>query len=259
MSSMLKTGDIMQGASCLGRGARLIRHPEVRRYVIMPLLINVILFGGLIWLGYTQFSPLVEALMSYVPGFLDFLRWIIWLFITMLTAIIVFFTFTPIANIVAAPFNALLSEKIETLLTGKAISSDISFLLMVKNSLLSQLGKLFYIALWSMALLLISLIPVVNFAAPFLWVVFGSWLLSLEYLDYPMANHDLSFAQQKQLLSGRKGLALGYGGSVMILTSIPLINFIVMPVAVAGATLLYVEQLEKTALNREIGDRPRFY
>ena len=245
---MLKTGDIMQGASCLGRGVRLIRHPDVRLYVIMPLLINVILFGALIWFGYTQFSPLVELLMSYIPGFLDFLRWIVWLFITMLTTIIVFFTFTPIANIVAAPFNALLSEKIEKLLTGKAVSSDISFLTMVKNSLLSQLGKLFYIALWSLALLLVSLIPLVNFAAPFLWVLFGSWLLSLEYLDYPMGNHDLSFSRQKQLLSGRRGLALGFGGSVMVLTSIPLINFIVMPVAVAGATLLYVEQLEVTAL-----------
>jgi len=245
---MLKTGDIMQGASCLGRGVRLIRHPDVRLYVIMPLLINVTFFGALIWFGYTQFSPLVELLMSYIPGFLDFLRWIVWLFITMLTAIIVFFTFTPIANIVAAPFNALLSEKIETLLTGKAVSSDISFLTMVKNSLMSQLGKLFYIALWSLALLLVSLIPVVNFAAPFLWVLFGSWLLSLEYLDYPMGNHDLSFSRQKQLLSGRRGLALGFGGSVMVLTSIPLINFIVMPVAVAGATALYIEQLEKTTL-----------
>jgi len=245
---MLKTGDIMQGATCLGRGLRIIRHPDVRLYAVMPLLINIILFGGLIWLGYTQFSPLVELLMSYIPEFLDFLRWIIWLFITMLTAIIVFFTFTPIANIVAAPFNALLSEKIEIMLTGKAVSSNISFLAMIKNSLLSQLGKLVYIALWSLGLLLISLIPLVNFAAPFLWVLFGSWLLSLEYLDYPMGNHDLSFSKQKQLLSGRKGLALGFGGSVMVLTSIPLINFIVMPVAVAGATLLYVEQMESSGL-----------
>ena len=130
------------------------------------------------------------------------------------------------------------------MLTGNAISTDISFLTMIKNSLLSQLGKLAYIALWSLGLLLISLIPLVNFAAPFLWIVFGSWLLSLEYLDYPMGNHDLTFPQQKKLLADRKGLALGFGGSVMVLTSIPLINFIVMPVAVAGATLLYVEHLE---------------
>jgi CysZ protein len=182
--------------------------------------------------------------MSYVPDFLDFLRWFIWIVITLLTAIVVFFSFTPIANVIAAPFNALLSEKIEIKLTGKAVSSSISFVAMVKMSVLSQLGKLLYIALWSLALLLFSLVPVINLIAPLLWVIFGSWLLSLEYLDYPMGNHDLEFSTQKQMLAQRRGLALGFGGSVMVLTSIPLINFIVMPVAVAGATLLYVEQLE---------------
>jgi len=234
----------MLGATCLGRGFHLIRQPEVRLYVIMPLLINIILFGGLLWLGYQQFSPMVESLMSHVPGFLEFLRWFIWIVITLLTAIIVFFSFTPIANVIAAPFNALLSEKIEIRLTGKAVSSGISFYAMIKISVLSQLGKLLYIALWSLALLLISLIPVINIIAPVLWVIFGSWLLSLEYLDYPMGNHDLRFSDQKKILAQRRGLALGFGGAVMVLTSIPLVNFIVMPVAVAGATLLYVEQLE---------------
>ena len=235
--------DMMNGSVYLGRGFKIIRQPDVRLYVAMPLLINILLFSMLIWLGYDQFSPLVDKAISLVPGFLDFLRWIIWLVISVFTTIVVFFTFTPIANIVAAPFNALLAEKIEARLTGKAINSNSNFIKIARDSVLSQLRKLVYILLWSAALLLISLIPVINFAAPFLWVIFGSWLLSLEYLDYPMGNHELDFKRQKQILAARKGLALGFGGSVMILTSIPLINFIVMPVAVAGATVLWVDQL----------------
>jgi len=235
--------DIVKGTVYLGRGFQIIRQPGVRLYVVMPLLINIVLFAGLIWFGYEQFAPLVDKLMSYVPGFLDFLRWIIWFTISTFTAIVVFFTFTPIANIVAAPFNALLSEKIEARLTGKQIISDSSFIKMAHDSVLSQLRKLVYILLWSAALLLISFIPVINFAAPLLWMIFGSWLLSLEYLDYPMGNHELDFKREKQIVAARKGLALGFGGSVMALTSIPLLNFIVMPVAVAGATILWVEQL----------------
>jgi len=236
--------DIMKGAMCLGRGYRLIWQPGVRIYAVMPLVINSVLFAGLIWFGYDQFSPLVDKLMSNVPGWLGFLRGIIWLVISTFTAIIVFFTFTPIANIVAAPFNALLSEKIEARLSGKAVSSNSSFIELFRTSVLSQLRKLVYILFWSAVLLLISLIPLINFAAPFLWVIFGSWMLSLEYLDYPMGNHELDFKQEKQILAARKGLALGYGSSVMVLTSIPLLNFIVMPVAVAGATLLWVEHLD---------------
>ena len=229
---------------CLGRGFRLIRQPGIRVYAVMPLIINSVLFASLIWFGYDQFSPMVDKMMSNVPAILGFLRGIIWLIITIFTAIFVFFTFTPIANIVAAPFNALLSEKIETRLSGKSINSNSSFIKMVRTSVLSQLRKLVYILFWSAVLLLISLIPLINFAAPFLWVIFGSWMLSLEYLDYPMGNHELDFKQEKQILAARKGLALGYGSSVMVLTSIPLLNFIVMPVAVAGATVLWVEQLE---------------
>ena len=116
--------DIMNGSVYLGRGFKIIRQPDVRLYVVMPLLINILLFSTLIWIGYDQFSPLVDKAISLVPGYLDFLRWVIWLLISVFTAIVVFFTFTPIANIVAAPFNALLAEKIEVRLTGKAINSN---------------------------------------------------------------------------------------------------------------------------------------
>ena len=221
-----------------------MRQPGVRIYAVTPLLINMVLFASLIWFGYERFSPLVDYMMSGISAIFNFLRWIIWLIISTFTAIFVFFAFTPIANIVAAPFNALLSEKIEIRLTGKAISANSSFMKMARDSFLSQIRKLVYIIFWSAVLLLISLIPLVNFAAPFLWVIFGSWLLSLEYLDYPMGNHELNFTRQRQILAARKGLSLGFGSSVMVLTSIPLLNFIVMPVAVAGATVLWVEQLE---------------
>ena len=137
----------------------------------------------------------------------------------------------------------MLAERIEAVLTGKPLESDTSFTEIAISSIRSQLGKLIYIMLWSIGLLLISFIPVINFIAPFLWIVFGSWLLSLEYFDYPMGNHDLSFADQKKRLSQHRGLTLGFGGSVMVLTTIPLINFVVMPLAVAGATIIWVEQL----------------
>ncbi len=238
-------GDITLGTQALARGILLLGKPGVRAYVVVPLMINIVLFGALIWYGYSLFQPFVEYLMGFVPSLLDFLEWLIWLFFGVLAAITVFFTFTPIANIVAAPFNALMAEKIETLLTGRSPASDVGFLRMALDAVRSQLGKLIYILLWAAGLFLVSLIPVINLVAPLLWFVFGSWLLSLEYFDYPMGNHDLTFAEQKKQIAARRGLALGFGGGVMVMTSIPVVNFFAMPVAVAGATLLYVEQLHQ--------------
>ena len=239
--------DITIGVQALARATRLLNQPGVRVYVIMPLGINLVLFGALIWYGYSLFYPLVEWMMSFVPGWLDFIEWLIWLFFGTLAAVTVFFSFTPIANIIAAPFNALMAEKIEIHLTGRALSSNISFARMALDAIGSQLRKLVYILLWALGLFLVSLIPVINLVAPLLWVVFGSWLLSLEYFDYPMGNHDLVFDEEKRLLRERRGIALGFGGGVMVLTSIPIVNFITMPIAVAGATLLWVEQFQAAA------------
>lgn len=238
--------DITTGIQAMARALRLLRQPGIRRYVILPLLINLLIFGGLIWFGYQQFYPLVEWMMSYVPGFLDFLEWLIWLFFGMLAAITVFFTFTPVANIIAAPFNALMAEKIEIHLTGSAISSNISFARMAVDAIRSQFGKLVYILLWALGLFLVTLIPLVNFIAPLLWFVFGSWLLSLEYFDYPMGNHNLVFAEEKKRLAARRGISLGFGGSMMVMTSVPVLNFFAMPLGVAAATLLWVEQLQQS-------------
>ncbi len=238
--------DITRGAQAMARALSLLNKPGVRIYVIVPLTINLLLFGALIWYGYSQFNLLVEWLMSFVPSFLEFIEWLIWIFFGVLAAITVFFSFTPIANIIAAPFNALMSEKIEIELTGKAVSSNISFARMAIDAIGSQLRKLVYIMFWALGLFLVSLIPVVNLVAPVLWIVFGSWLLSLEYFDYPMGNHDLVFAEQKKRLGERRGISLGFGGAVMIMTSIPIINFFAMPVAVAGATLLWVEQFQSS-------------
>lgn len=240
--------DIGRGTGYLAKGFTLIKSKGIRQYVIMPLILNIVMFGGLIWFGYAQFAPMVDWMMSYIPGWLGFLESILWLVITFMAAIIVFFTFTPIANIFAAPFNAIMAEKIEEKLTGQDINSGVSLVTIIKDSILSQLGKLVYILLWSAALFLVSLIPLINFISPVLWVVFGSWLLTLEYMDYPMGNHDLNFRQQKQKIKTRRGLALGFGGGVMAMTSIPVINFIVMPVAVAGATAMWVEQLNSATL-----------
>ena len=236
--------DVTIGIQALARGTGLLNKPGVRIYVIVPLAINLLLFSALIWYGYSLFVPFVEWMMSFVPGFLDFLEWFIWIFFGTLAALTVFFSFTPLANIVAAPFNALMSEKIEIYLTGKAPSSNVSFAKMALDAIGSQLRKLVYILLWALGLFLISLIPVINLIAPVLWVIFGSWLLSLEYFDYPMGNHDLVFDEEKRQLRERRGIALGFGGGVMVLTSIPIVNFITMPVAVAGATLLWVEQFQ---------------
>jgi CysZ protein len=103
----------------------------------------------------------------------------------------------------------------------------------------------FYSLFLVIPLLLLSWIPGLNLLAPALWLLFTSWTLALDYHDYPMGNHQLDFKQQRNRLRQHRGLALGFGGATMLATMIPIVNFLVIPAAVAGATVLYLENLKQ--------------
>jgi CysZ protein len=70
-------------------------------------------------------------------------------------------------------------------------------------------------------------------------------MLSLEYADYPMGNHNLHFRAERSILRQQRPLALGFGAAVSVMTTIPIVNFLAMPVAVAGATAMWVDRLQE--------------
>jgi len=149
--------------------------------------------------------------------------------------------FTVITNFIAAPFNGLLSEKVELYLTGQKINDDSLFDTMkdVPRMLGREWTKLcyylpraigFFILLW--------ILPVIG---QVLWVLFTCWMYAVQYEDYAFDNHKISFNEMKNDLKQKQTLSYGFGLAVMILTAIPLINLIVMPVAVCGGTRLWVD------------------
>lgn len=231
------------GAGYALRGFGLITRPGVRRFVVIPLLINLILFSTAIIWGYSWMN---EQVLGRLPEWLEWLSWLIIPLFSITTAIIVFFTFTIIANLIGTPFNSVLSEKIEKHLAGVSIDQKSSLVSLAGESVVSiftEVKKLFYLGLLAIPLVILSFIPGLNAIAPFAWFAFSSWMLAFEYCDYPMGNHRLTFGQQKTVLRNNRGLSYGFGSTVFVMTMIPGLNFFVMPVAVAGATALWVEKL----------------
>jgi CysZ protein len=64
-----------------------------------------------------------------------------------------------------------------------------------------------------------------------------------------MANHLLHFSTQRKLLRQRRVLSYSFGGSSLLMTMIPFLNFLAMPVSVAGATAMWVGELREQAIN----------
>jgi len=220
-------------------GFGLIFKSGIKRFVLIPFLINLGLFSLAAKLLSDQLDSWIEQLL---PGWLAWLEWLIWPLFAIAMFLIVFYTFTIIANLIAAPFNSVLSARIEAIISGhppEDINAD-RFIKIFIRTFQSELNKILYAIKWFIPLIIITIIPVINILAPFLWILFAAWFFALEYNDYPLANRGLFFDEVKSFNRNNRMRSLGLGTAVFILTSIPVINFLVMPVAVAGATKLTV-------------------
>lgn len=234
-------GSFASGFGYLWRGLSLITQPGVKRFVIVPLLINIGIFLLLFWIAGDYFNDLLPYLQSFLPHWLQWLGNILWIFFALLAGLFMFLTFSFFNNLVGAPFNSYLAAAVEKQLTGHAPpGSGRTVLQDIKVTLFSEVKKWGYYLLWAIPLLLLSIL--LSPLAPVIWFVFGAWLFSVEYLDYPLSNHGLTFVDTRRVIASQRALTLGYGCAVTLATLIPVVNFIVMPIAVAGATAMSVER-----------------
>ena len=187
----------------------------------------------------------LEEIIAFLLGLV---KWLLWLLFAVAAVFLVFYTFSVLGNLIAAPFNSLLAEKVERHLTGQPLDDGAGWADALKSTipaLSAEIRKLLYIGLRALPLLVLSFIPVINIAAPFLWILFGAWMLALEYMDYPMGNHNILFPDQRKRLKQKPMMSLGFGGMTMGMTMIPVLNFLAMPAAVAGATAMWVGSIRK--------------
>jgi len=241
-------GNIAHGAGYLTRGARMLSHPKLRLFVIIPLVVNILIFGSLISVGFGYLSAMMDSLLLGIPDWLGFIEWILWPLIGITVSLVTGYLFTAVALVIASPFNALLAEKAEELVTGQpvdALEGLGAALLALPRGVLRELSKLLYYVPMAVFVLVVSFIPGINTVAPVLWFLLGAWMMSIQFVDYPMDNHQLSFADVKEAVRSRRLSTMGFGGLVALCTGIPIVNFFVVPAAVVGATLLWCEELDQ--------------
>ena len=236
---------VLSGPQYLGEGLKLILSPSLRLFVLLPLAVNLLLFGGLIWFASHEFSLWVDALMPSLPDWLSFLSYLLWPLFVALVLLMVFFTFTLLANVIAAPFNGFLAEKVEVVVRGQDNFPAFSWgelIAMVPRTFGREMRKLGYFLPRAIGLFILSFIPVVNVIAAPLWLVFGVWMMAIQYIDYPADNNKMSWQDMLAWLRQKRWQSLGFGGITYLALMIPGVNVVMMPAAVAGATLFWVRE-----------------
>ncbi len=236
------------GAQYLSKGFSLIWQPGIRIYVFIPLLINFVLLTTATIYAFNHLDLWYDGLKysenSIISWIIEFLGWLLWPLIVISVLIVVFFIFALIANWVAAPFNGLLAEAVERHLTGENYKdSPFKMSEFVKDAprlIGREWRKLKYYLPRALGCLLLFLTPI-SLIAPLIWFAFNAWMSAIQYIDYPQDNHKISFDNTLEVIKARKSGPFGFGALVMLFTMIPVVNLLIMPVAVAGATALWFD------------------
>ncbi|MDA9556265.1 sulfate transporter CysZ [Vibrio sp.] len=234
------------GVGYLFHGLSLAIQPGIKRFVMIPLLANILVIGSTLYYLMTNLNGWIDDMLSGLPTWLDWLSYVLWPLLAITLFIAFGYVFSTIANAIAAPFNGLLSEKVEAHLLGDTTTDNSSVSDMIKEiprSLGRELQKLKYTLPRTIGLFLFLLIPGLGQTiGPFIWFAFGSWMWAIHYIDLPFDNNQSSFTDSKQWIKQRKTKALTFGSLITLGTAIPFLNLFIMPIAVCGATSLYVSE-----------------
>ncbi|PAU77326.1 sulfate transporter CysZ [Halomonas salipaludis] len=229
----------LSALDALSRGTRLVYSPGLRRYVFVPLAVNLLVYAAMLYYVLSHFGGWLAGWMAMVPGWLAWLEWLIWPLFVVTLVLMVFFTFTLITHLIAAPFYGFLAARVEVVACQRQPLDDRGLLRTGVDALGRELVKLAYILPRLTLLLVISWIPALNVLAPLLWAAFSAWVMAITYLDYPMDNNKVTFADMRRRLRARPWPTLSYGGLVTLITWLPLANLLLLPGAVAGAVLMW--------------------
>lgn len=241
------------------RGARYpflgLRYLSGRRdlwgWVAIPGAINLVLFVmGVI--GALLAAPQVLGLIWTRPAEgLALGLWILtaWLLRLALAAVVGMGVYL-VAGLLSAPFNEVISERVEQAELGDAGEpwGARVFLRDTAVSMLHSLGSLVAYAGIMLPLLLVNLVPALG-SALYLVLSWGvtAFFLAREMLDGVTSRRRMSLLAKLRLVRQHLALMLGFGVAMNVLLWIPLVNFLCLPIGVVGGTLLYVE-LERAGL-----------
>jgi len=235
----------------------IARNPRLLPWVLLPIAVTLGLLVGAAFLTLAGTPWLVDQLWARPAGGLLLTSWWILavglgLALFAVSMVVLYAT----AGLIGTPFYDRLSQRVEDTVRGPA-DEPFSWRVFLGDVWQSVSHTLIALILWLVvmgALLLLNVVPVVGSALEFvLSVAFTALFLSREMMDGAMSRRRLSFRRKLGVVLGNLALMEGFGLAAAMLLWVPLLNFVSMPVAIVGGTLMLLD-LEDEGV---IGPTPR--
>lgn len=119
------------------KGIKYLLTPGLKRFILLPLAFNLMMFVGLFYLVQHFVLPYAYYYLDKLPSWLSFLSSVLFIIFVLSYFLMFLSLFTVFFNLAAAPFNGLLSERTQNLLFQSTIP-PIPFHKMVIRSIKRQ-------------------------------------------------------------------------------------------------------------------------
>ncbi|MBC8074573.1 MAG: EI24 domain-containing protein [Chloroflexales bacterium] len=231
--------------------ALLTRTPRLWRYVVVPLLVNVLvgllLYAGLFFAGLQAINRVAVgegALAATVRVLLQVL-----LIVGLL--LLIGFVLVRFGVVLGAPWYGQLSAELEQRSTGIAPPEGAAgvggALGDIGRALSFEAKKLLLLVAIGLPLLLLNLVPVAgNILATAGSIILGATIACLDFFDGPLERRRLAFRAKLGAIRRALPASAGFGLVCLGLVSIPLVNLVAIPICVAAGTLFVCDYLLTT-------------
>jgi len=225
----------------------LLARPGLWLLVLAPLVLNCLLLGGLLYWGFTTFADALKGWSAASAGWhwaalavlVKALFWIV-------VMAVVYFVFTPMALLIAAPFNDWLAESTERACgiglgehgrpRWKALAGEALYALVAESVRIAFCGSILVF------LLALNLIPV--WGAALYLVLSFYWAMrcaAFEFISYAADRRRIPFRGKWGLLRRDAPSSYGFGVATVFLLSIPFVNALAVPVCAVAGTFLFAK------------------
>ncbi|MBX2798978.1 MAG: EI24 domain-containing protein [Myxococcales bacterium] len=245
------------------RGIRIVvTNPRLWPYLVFPVVINLTVFLGALVVAWFGAAHLIEWLWpqgtGVEPPLQDGLSWLLVLGVRVVLFFITGVTFYFSAGIVAIPFNDRLSDQIETMILGP-YEEDFSWSAVVVDVLQSILHSVLSLTLWLLvmgSLFVLQVVPVLGALAYVLvGIAFTALFLGREMMDGSMSRRRMRYRHKLRVVWSNRAVLMGFGMVASIVLWIPGLNFLMMPMVVAGGTMLFCHlELSEAIPGRAAGE-----
>jgi CysZ protein len=244
MEARRRASDFFAGARLLGRGVRMYGGSLT---LLLLGLIPAIISFALVATGFVVLLIFVDELAALVTWFADdwttfgrtLMRIAAGAAIIGASALVLVLTYTALTLVIGDPFYEIISERVEEKVGGGSGTVDIPWSVSMRRNLADSLRLVLFSVLIGIPLFIAGFIPIVGQTViPVIDAGVGGWLIALEMTGIAFNRRGLRLADRRKALRERRWMALGFGVPVFLLLLVPFAAIIVVPVAVAGSTLL---------------------